>query len=124
MMDFRRLTVARGFNRIFIVLAVVWAIYCLLVYPLQRRNALIDFYEEQGAACYEAPNHDYIQDCVKMWSNGAEKAGSQWNLVHYYKTNWEFLLPVITIFPAIAYGLCRFITFVFQWIYRGFSQPA
>jgi hypothetical protein len=32
-MDSKRLT--RGFNRIFIVSAVVWAFYCLLVYPLQ-----------------------------------------------------------------------------------------
>ena len=27
-----------GFNRLFVVLTVLWAIYCLFVYPMQERQ--------------------------------------------------------------------------------------
>jgi hypothetical protein len=118
------MNLSRGFNRVFVVLAVVWAFYCLLVYPLQTRNGLIEFDVKQGAGCYDAPDHDYRTDCVKMWSDAAEKDGNQWTLVNYYKTQWGYLLPIVTIFPAIVYGLCRFIAFVFGWVYKGFKQPA
>jgi predicted secreted protein len=29
--------VKRGFNRLFAVLTAVWIVYCLVVYPIQRR---------------------------------------------------------------------------------------
>jgi hypothetical protein len=28
----------RGFNRLFVVLSVLWALYCLIIYPLQTRK--------------------------------------------------------------------------------------
>src|ERR1700730_13481149 len=101
-MDSKRLTLARGFNRIFIVLAVVWAFYCLLVYPLQTRSGLIEFDVKQGASCYDSPDSEFRKDCVKMWSDATEKDSKQWTLANYYKTDWEFVLPAITIFPAMV----------------------
>jgi hypothetical protein len=29
--------IKRGFNRIYIVLAVLWALYCAVLFPLQRQ---------------------------------------------------------------------------------------
>jgi len=118
------MNITRGFNRIFVVLAVVWAFYCLLVYPLHTRSGLIEFDVKQGGACYGSSDSEFRKDCVKMWSDAVEKDSKQWALVNYYKTNWELILPAITIFRAIVYGLCRFIVFVFGWVYRGFNQPA
>jgi hypothetical protein len=119
-----KLTLARGFNRIFIVLAVVWAFYCLLVYPLQMRRKLVESDVEQGATCYDSSDHDFVKDCAKMWRDAADKDSKEWSLVGYYKSQWVLILPAVTILPAIVYGVCRFIAFVFQWIYRGFKQPA
>ena len=114
----------RGFNRIFIVLVVMWAFYCLLVYPLQTRNGLIEFDVKQGAACHDATDHDFRKDCVKLFQDTADRDSKDWTLVNYYKRQWVIILPAVTILPAIVYGLCWFIAFVFQWVYKGFKQPA
>jgi hypothetical protein len=123
-MDSKRLTVGRGFNRIFIVLAVMWAFYCLFVYPLQTRNSLINFDLKMGAFCYDTTNAEVRKDCTKRWVDAADKDGKEWTLANYYKTQWELILVATTVVPAFVYGLCRFVVFVFGWIYRGFKQPA
>jgi len=87
-----KLTLARGFNRIFIVLAVVWAFYCLLVYPLQMRRKLVESDVEQGATCYDSSDHDFVKDCAKMWRDAADKDSKEWSLVGYYKSQWVLIL--------------------------------
>ena len=43
----------KGFNRLSVVVAVLWALYCTLVYPLQQRTAAFDHYQDDLRSCYQ-----------------------------------------------------------------------
>jgi hypothetical protein len=115
------MNVAKGFNRIFILLAVLWATYWLLVYPMRMRNVLIKFDVQQGGACYESQDREYRKDCVEMWNDAIGRDVREQTLKSYYRSNWAYILLGITIVPMLIYGVCRF---VFGWVYKGFKQPA
>jgi hypothetical protein len=117
------MNLTRGFNRIFILLAVLWATYWLLVYPMRMRNALIKFDVQQGGACYESQDREYRKDCVEMWNDAIGRDVREQTLKSYYRSNWADILMGITIVPVLIYGVCRVVGFVFAWVYRGFKQP-
>lgn len=67
----QRLNVKRGFNRLFLVIWILWAGYCLLVFPAQRRIAAGHLNAQMRQTCYEhqltGPLRDSNRrDCLKL----------------------------------------------------------
>jgi hypothetical protein len=110
----------RGFNRIFVVMTLLWAVYCLVVFPLQTRAKLLDDATKQSASCYEGGDSEERKTCVKLWSDLMADESQEWSLRGYYKAGWLYILGAITIVPVVIYGFCRLIGFTFAWVYRGF----
>ena len=56
----------RGANRIFIILAAAWALYCLFIYPIQMARMGTTHYEADRKFCFEEPrtNDAELQRCL------------------------------------------------------------
>jgi len=72
----------RGFNRLFIALTVLWAVYCLVVYPMQKWS---EAYKEYGAHieanCWAARGNE-LEDCRKY--EEISSGIGMWTLKAYY----------------------------------------
>jgi hypothetical protein len=120
----------RGFNRVFVVLAVGWTVFVLLIIPIMdRQNAFQDYKESlQRCATTEVPSR-VIDPNYSRCAEGAEvflKFRLERYSLHAW-LNWRsllFRLGVLLLPPVAAYGLFRLGWFAFAWIRRGFRQPA
>ena len=114
----------RGFNRIFVLAAVGWAIYVLLVYPTQQRAEAAVEYSEHLRHCAEtAPiMHDY-RECLHT-AKDEHDAVLEWYSPQFQLTNGGpalVLLCILVLPPATAYGLFRLGWVVLAWVMRGFQ---
>jgi hypothetical protein len=67
----------RGFNRLFAVLTLVWALYCIFGVPLQQGGKAFDRYNDEvkncgqltipSASCFDEAN-DRWASAREMWS--------------------------------------------------------
>lgn len=119
----------RGFNRIFIVLTVLWAGYCLFAFPIQMQRNAFEFYKAMERPCSDIPYNPYYdsqhtsqtrKDChdfaAKMWRDEA----SPWEWSNYYQTNWAYILVALVLVPLAVYGICRAAGLIVVWVVRGF----
>jgi len=113
--------IKRGFNRLFVVLTIGWAIYCLLVIPLQVKRQAMELYSKQLSICSSSHlvNETY-QECAafveKTWGSGVDHAFGK-----FYGQYWSYVLLALTAIPVAVYGLCRTLGLVGLWIYRGYA---
>ena len=79
----------RAFNRVFVVLAVLWALYCLVVYPMQKWSEADKVYrahiEEncwaaRGNEVFDCWKDEEISSGVWMWTLKAYYARESWLL--------------------------------------------
>ena len=112
--------IKRGFNRLFIVLAAVWAAYCLFVYPQQQIKEINTHYGEYVAACRTNPLEAGRAACLK----GAERIypaqTAKWSLKNFDFVHWFLLILAVIVFPLVVYGCCRGVAAVGLWVWRGF----
>jgi hypothetical protein len=113
--------IKRGFNRLFVVFAVAWAIYCLTIFPLTE-HAKADAHLREGMkGCYltELGNGvSALNDCLKLSEQIWQP--DQWGLMNFYKREWPLILAAIAGAPLLVYGIVRGMAFVSLWVWRGF----
>jgi hypothetical protein len=113
------MNVTRGFNRVFIVLAVMWALYCSVGYPLARQAEATRLFNVNGEAC-SADLSVKWSDCIKDAQAAYQDQFAAWQFRRFYSWAWPIVLAASIGVPLIAYGLCRGAGKVAAWVYRGF----
>jgi hypothetical protein len=120
-----------GFNRLFLVLALGWAIFWAALYPLQRqwegRHEAFLQYGKDNKNCdqlvVERPGWALTKDCYQQamtdWQNALELYSFK-NFWIYPIGAWRLFLPVIVLPPLAAYGLAALAV----WIWRGLKARA
>jgi hypothetical protein len=112
----------RGFNRLFVVLTAAWVLYCLFVYPMQKRQRAQKAYEAVLRDCYEHElgKGQEFRECLTY----AElKSGVDiWTLKAYYTRESWFLALIATVVPLLVYGFCRGLAALSLWVGRGFTS--
>ncbi|MGB2889147.1 MAG: hypothetical protein WBC04_15740 [Candidatus Acidiferrales bacterium] len=115
-----------GFNRLYIVLATVWAAYCLAIYPrLQIREAM-EQYGQNTAMCYDTQNYGPNEkaECVKRAESLFKIEVEPWSFKNFYRwACWDLLLAVVVL-PLVLYGVCRGVAATGLWVWRGFQGTA
>jgi hypothetical protein len=106
----------RGFKRLFAVLTPLWIVYCLFVYPMQRRAQAEKIEQHEFQDCYQGtPDLKGCSDWAKI------KAGTDlWTLRAFYSRESWFLALVVVLVPLLAYGCCR----VIVWVAHGFAPSS
>ena len=107
-----------GFNRLYIVLAVVWAFYCLVVYPMQRRDEAFMQWQQDIKMCQSSDVE--MGECFKLAEQNWRTTTEPWFLRRFYIWAWWLLLLAIVVFPLVVYGCCRGAAAVGAWVWRGF----
>jgi hypothetical protein len=118
----------RGFNRAFVVLAVGWVGYVLLVYPLRESGKAHQEYTESLDRCRttEVPSR-VIDPNYSRCAEGAEVFLNA-RLEQYSLRTWltwpsvMVLLGILVLPPLVAYGLFRLGWFILAWVQRGFRH--
>jgi hypothetical protein len=120
-----RVNLTNGFNRLYIVLAFSWAIYCLFLYPLQKKGEALELYEEEQRFCHDRQYaaQDGLSDCLKMMERGYRTRVEMWSGKNFYAGFWWVLLLVVVVFPSVLYGCCRGALLIAGWVWHGFSAP-
>ena len=107
----------RGFNRLFFILTVCWAVYLLLIYPIQEHRDADKILQSELQKCY----HDGLvgndlDDC-ETWAQ-ATAGTPMWTLKAYYARESRFLLIILIAVPLLVYGFCRVTAFAAVWVRR------
>jgi hypothetical protein len=112
----------RGFNRLYSVLACVWVVYFLLVYPQQEKNEALKQYGHDKKACYasEYVSPNGMSDCLTLAERSFQTSAEMWSARNFYLRGWWLLAAVIVLLPVIGYVLCRGTAAVGVWVWRGF----
>jgi hypothetical protein len=115
------MNIKRGFNRLFIVLTVFWAIYCLFVYPIQQRREAQTAYNNELRVCWEHElgKGQEFKDCLETARLSSQV--DQWSLRAFYTRESWFLVLVVIVVPLIAYGFCRGLATVGLWVWHRFK---
>ena len=116
----------RGFNRLFIIIAVVWAIYCLVGYPMQKRAEAHNFYDKDLRNCYQYDlgKGEIFTECLKLAEKIQRISLDQWTPENFYIGQFWPLLVVVVGIPSGIYLLCRGLAALSLWIFRGFTSHA
>ena len=143
----------RGFNRLFIVLAACWAIYWLFVFPFVAAREDSQHYGRDVNSCGQmygpagtvSNDSKALQQCLSesegeyatgryshlnFGTTSKWEKGDYWSYEGYYRHAGWFLVGLIFIPPLVAYGLAWGVyglalglLVVCRWIWRGF-RPA
>jgi hypothetical protein len=109
--------IKRGFNRIYIVLAVLWAFYCVILFPLQRQAEAIRQFDRDLPVCSEYGEKD--PGCLGVkenWNTSMER----WQFRKFYSWAWGLLLLAVIVLPAAVYGCVRGTAAIAVWVWNGF----
>lgn len=113
--------IKRGFNRIYIVLAVIWAFYCVILFPIQRQAEATRQFDRDLPVCFEYGQEDPACLAVKQdWNASMER----WQLPKFYSWAWGLLLVAVFVAPLAVYGCCRGAGAIAVWVWRGFRVPS
>jgi hypothetical protein len=115
----------KGFNRLFLLAALGWAIYILWYIPVEQ------WHEQSHLAL------DSWTNCLSAVAPAGDKTGvEQCNLEHdkhlreiphtawtnFGWNGWLHLMEIAFIPPFVAYWLLRAVGFTFNWIWGGFTS--
>jgi hypothetical protein len=83
----------RGFNRLFVVLTVAWAVYCLLIFPQQQKQKAMAEYSSRYSHCYsgEYPHKDDRAECTKLAGEFFKTDVASWSPRNFYIGGWWIL---------------------------------
>ena len=122
---------SRGFNRLFIVLTVLWAIFCGVLYPLKvqfdgQMRAVFQ-HDKDVKMCQqlivERPNWDLTKNCFDRIDENQRSAMELYSFKNFWifgVAYWQLEVFAIVAPPLVIYIL----TVIGRWIWRGFKPPA
>jgi hypothetical protein len=114
-----------GFNRLFIVLTAIWAVYCLVLYPAQRRSEALKVYSSEYRNCYDIEHHqENPKDCARQAQELWQTTVDQWSAKNFYIQDFWLLLVIVVVLPIVFYGFCRGLAGLTVWVWSGFSSPS
>jgi hypothetical protein len=116
-----RPNIKRGLNRIFIASACIWAIYCLVLYPFQKRIEAVRKHDSNMTDCYRGP-YDEQKDCYAAVQQIFLNEVEQYQMPEYYKWSWPFLLVSVLGLPIVLYVFFYSVIATFLWVSRGFKS--
>ncbi len=108
--------IKRGFNRLYLVLAALWTVYFLVVYPYQKKIKAFEQYQKEQQICRESPGPFGLNSCLAVM-----KGNYEGRLDFNSKFWWLLLLFVLVSVPAV-YGCCRGAATVVVWVVKGFRR--
>ncbi len=119
-----------GFNRLFLVLSLGWAIYWAIVYPLQRQFEgqieAVSQHQKRYAICGQLPGSvsgAERRDCFDMADSNWKNTMEFYSFKRFYLWDvafWRLLIPAIIVPPIVLYGLAA----LGVWIGHGFKPRA
>jgi hypothetical protein len=113
--------IKRGFDRIYLVLAALWACYCVILFPLQRQAEATRQLDRYLPVCSEYGAKDPACLAVKEdWNASMER----WQLRKFYSWAWGLLLIAVFVPPIVIYGCCRGAAAIAVWVWKGFRVPS
>ena len=110
----------RGVNRLFVALTFVWAVYCVLVYPIQRQHQVDKVFKGEFQNCFEHElgKAQEFRECINNAELKASAGMEMWSLKAYYARESGFLGLIVVAIPLLAYA-------VGLWVWREFRvNPA
>jgi len=117
-----------GFNRLFLVLAFGWAIFCAVLYPLghqwgEQRGALAQ-YRKDVKNCdqlvVERPGWALTNDCYHAAMDNFQSRSQFYSFKNFWifpVSFWRLFVPLIVLPPLLVYGLAVLAV----WIWHGFK---
>jgi hypothetical protein len=122
------LNLQRGFNRLFLVLTVLWMLYWTVVYPVRRcddRMELATSMRMQAENnCFENRGPEKT-DCLKASEVDAKRVRGDVPILAEFEDDWPTILIMGIGVPPLVYGLTRSLirglSAVSLWIWRGFK---
>jgi hypothetical protein len=135
------LNLRRGFNRIFVLLFVSWALFCLFAYPILMAREVKAHYDRDFKSCYRTygvqglADFGSLQICLSR-ADSERKTGTYsgfgfvwdegefWSLRGYYRHMGWMLAGIILVPPLLFYGLAWGVALVCRWIWLGFRASA
>ena len=118
----------RGFNRLFLVVALSWAAFWGILYPLHyqlhgRQEAYAE-YNKGNKNCdtlvQERPEWDMTKDCYQRVEENYRNTLELYSFSRFWMfpvALWRIFLPLIVVPPAVLYGLAL----VAVWVRNGFK---
>jgi hypothetical protein len=108
----------RGFNRIFVVLTVVWVLWCAYL-PIYQCNQFIDTF---GRAYLHEEAECTTSECREAASNARMKMYAENTIGKWYRMEWWFVLFLgVGVPPLVYWSICG-LTALLRWIGRGFKR--
>jgi len=121
--------VRRGFNRLFLVLTLGWALFCTVAYPMYRQ---LEGQSDAAAqrlksytTCGEPGGLDLgetARDCFDLADRNYQSALANYSLMRFWSWDvafWQLVIPIVAIPPLMLLA----VAVIARWIWRGF-QPA
>jgi hypothetical protein len=114
--------IRRGFNRLFVVLTFVWAVYCLLVYPIQQERQVDKVFKGEFQNCFDhlLGKGQEFRECINNAELKATAGMAMWSLNAYWTRESWFLVLVVVAVPLLVYGICRGAAAIGTWVWRRF----
>jgi len=112
--------IKRVFNRLFIGLSVVWAVYCVVViHPHNELGKAFSRFmqSERDCALTVVKGKERLDKCVKLAKS--EFAQDQLELRNFYVAAGPRLLTLVIGLPLLIYAALRGMAAVFVRIWRG-----
>jgi len=107
----------RGFNRIFIVLTVVWVLWCAYL-PIYHRNQFVDGF---SAAYLHDEGECQTSECRETAANNRLRLFDENTFGKWYAMEWWLVLFLAVGMPPLVYWSIRGLTALLRWIGRGFK---
>ncbi|MFB3812490.1 MAG: hypothetical protein ACE14L_00135 [Terriglobales bacterium] len=109
-----------GFNRVFVVAAIVWALFIIWYLPSREWNDRIDVAVANLSTCVtqSARNPAAHEQCIQQHQKALdEMPRTAWHLAW---NNLPTLLVLAIVPPVVCYFLLRGAALVVRWVWRGF----
>jgi hypothetical protein len=119
--------IKRGFNRLFIVLAVMWAVFCTVVFPFTERRKATAQYDKDMVVCYsyELENgksalDTCLRDAEAVWKTTLD----EYTIKNFYIGAWQLIFAAIVVLPLLVYGIVRGVAATSVWVWKGYSTKS
>ena len=116
--------IKRAFNRLFIVLSAVWAIYCTVIYPYHQQEKAFSRHMQKARNCAQftlGQGKKRLDDCLKLAKSEWQNAQHLWAFRNFYAAAWPTLLALIVGLPLLIYAALRGIAAMSLRIWRRYK---